>query len=170
MGLLSPFRNRLGIFILNAFTYQKAHGTRVLSELHDTEAAFSEVAYLLVLLNGVNAAQRFEYTVEMSRSAALLMGDRRCKIPHGFLTERTKRKVDLRLVRSPIASSPVFGSGDVVLAHSDQSSLWMFWVRSWAILLMARARYFSSLIFFFSSASRLGSVFFAILTTTLPAP
>jgi hypothetical protein len=109
---------------LDALANEKTRATGVLPELHDSEAAFTQIADLFMLLHGVIAAQSPEDAVEMRRLTALPVGDRGCQIANRLLTDGASGKLDRRFVRFSL--SPLLGSGFAVMGQLSQSSLWIF--------------------------------------------
>ena len=92
---LPPLGHGFQIFVLDTLSNEETRAAGVLPELHDSKAAFTEIADLLMLLNGVVAAQSLQDAVEMCGLSAILVGDSRCQIANRFLADRAKGKLDL---------------------------------------------------------------------------
>jgi hypothetical protein len=113
---LTPLRYRFYILVLDTLANEETRAAGVLPELHDSKAAFAQIADLFMLLERVVAAQSPEDAVEMSRLTALFVGDRGCQIADRLLADRAFGKLGRRSARFSV--SLLSGSGFSVMGQA----------------------------------------------------
>ena len=112
---LPPLGHGFQIFVLDTLSNEETRAAGVLPELHDSKAAFAQIADLFMLLDRIVAAQSPEDAVEMRRLTALFVCDRGGQITDRLLTDRASGKLDRGFARSTVSS--LSGSGFSVLGQ-----------------------------------------------------